>query len=253
MARVAQVEPLTTARAVRGPFDYALPEGLRDRVAIGSMLVVPFGRRELLGVVVGLAEGSARSLPSACSRRAARSRRDVPRRARRAGGLDRARVLLDAGARASLVLPPGAAAGVRAARPARRGADRRGPRGADVGRAADRAAARRARAARTARRDRRDRTPAPTTARCGAWRRAGWWRCAATRSSRSPEHVDVGARREHAVVLNADQRARAGHARARRSRRARFEPHAAARRDRLGQDRGLPARRRRRRSRRAAA
>ncbi len=50
---------MTTARALRGPFDYRLPEELRDgTVDIGSMLVVPFGRREVLGVVVGLAETS---------------------------------------------------------------------------------------------------------------------------------------------------------------------------------------------------
>jgi primosomal protein N' (replication factor Y) len=55
---IAQVEPLTTARALRGPFDYLLPEELRAEIAVGSMLVVPFGRREVLGVVVGLAERS---------------------------------------------------------------------------------------------------------------------------------------------------------------------------------------------------
>ena len=56
---IAQVEPMTTARALRGPFDYRLPEELRDgAVEVGSMLVVPFGRREVLGVVVGLAESS---------------------------------------------------------------------------------------------------------------------------------------------------------------------------------------------------
>jgi len=55
---IAQVEPLTTARALRGPFDYQLPEDLRERVAVGSMLVIPFGRRELVGVVVGLVEES---------------------------------------------------------------------------------------------------------------------------------------------------------------------------------------------------
>ena len=59
MASIAQVEPLTSARALRGPFDYALPEEMRDSVGVGSMLVVPFGRRELLGVVVGLTEASA--------------------------------------------------------------------------------------------------------------------------------------------------------------------------------------------------
>jgi primosomal protein N' (replication factor Y) len=50
---------MTTARALRGPFDYRLPEELRGgAVEIGSMLVVPFGRREVLGVVVGLADSS---------------------------------------------------------------------------------------------------------------------------------------------------------------------------------------------------
>src|SRR5208283_3153246 len=55
---IAQVEPMTTARALRGPFDYLLPEQLRPGVEVGSMLVVPFGRRRVLGVVVGLAERS---------------------------------------------------------------------------------------------------------------------------------------------------------------------------------------------------
>src|SRR5271165_3855860 len=50
---------MTSARALRGPFDYRLPEELRGGVVdVGSMLVVPFGRREVLGVVVGLAESS---------------------------------------------------------------------------------------------------------------------------------------------------------------------------------------------------
>lgn len=49
---------MTTARALRGPFDYRLPEGLREGVDVGSMLVVPFGRRQVLGVVVGMAEHS---------------------------------------------------------------------------------------------------------------------------------------------------------------------------------------------------
>ena len=51
---IAQVEPLTTARALRGPFDYERPEG----VGVGSVLVVPFGRRDVVGVVTGLAEAS---------------------------------------------------------------------------------------------------------------------------------------------------------------------------------------------------
>jgi primosomal protein N' (replication factor Y) (superfamily II helicase) len=55
---IAQVEPMTTARVLRGPFDYRLPQELRGEVTIGSMLVVPFGRREILGVVTALADHS---------------------------------------------------------------------------------------------------------------------------------------------------------------------------------------------------
>ncbi len=57
-AAIVQVEPMTTARALRGPFDYRLPEALRGTIDIGSMLVVPFGPRQVLGVVVGLADTS---------------------------------------------------------------------------------------------------------------------------------------------------------------------------------------------------
>jgi primosomal protein N' (replication factor Y) len=54
---IAKVEPLTTARALRGPFDYRLPEAMAD-LAVGSVVRVPFGRQRLLGVVVGLADAS---------------------------------------------------------------------------------------------------------------------------------------------------------------------------------------------------
>ncbi len=57
-APIAKVEPLTTARALRGPFDYRLPERLGD-VGVGTVLEVPFGHRRVLGVVVELAERSA--------------------------------------------------------------------------------------------------------------------------------------------------------------------------------------------------
>jgi primosomal protein N' (replication factor Y) len=59
VAAIAQVEPLTRTRALRGPFDYALPEELRASVHVGSTLVVPFGHRDMLGVVVALAEHSS--------------------------------------------------------------------------------------------------------------------------------------------------------------------------------------------------
>jgi primosomal protein N' (replication factor Y) len=54
---IARVEPLTTARSLRGPFDYRLPEHLAE-VGVGTVLVVPFGRRRMLGVVVEMAERS---------------------------------------------------------------------------------------------------------------------------------------------------------------------------------------------------
>jgi primosomal protein N' (replication factor Y) len=54
---IAKVEPLTTARALRGPFDYRLPAEMAG-VGVGSVVRVPFGRQRMLGVVVGLAETS---------------------------------------------------------------------------------------------------------------------------------------------------------------------------------------------------
>jgi primosomal protein N' (replication factor Y) (superfamily II helicase) len=54
---IAKVEPLTPARVLRGPFDYLLAGSLED-VGVGSMLVVPFGRRRLLGVVVDVTDRS---------------------------------------------------------------------------------------------------------------------------------------------------------------------------------------------------
>ncbi len=54
---IAKIEPLTTARSLRGPFDYRLPEEMAG-LGVGSIVRVPFGRRRALGVVVGLAESS---------------------------------------------------------------------------------------------------------------------------------------------------------------------------------------------------
>ena len=55
MPPIARVTPLTTARALRGPFDY-LVDGLE--VEVGSLLRVPFAGRSIRGVVVGLADTS---------------------------------------------------------------------------------------------------------------------------------------------------------------------------------------------------
>ncbi len=49
---------MTTARALRGPFDYRLPPEMQASVGVGSLLVVPFGRRQILGVVTAIGERS---------------------------------------------------------------------------------------------------------------------------------------------------------------------------------------------------
>src|SRR5215208_1573130 len=54
---IAKVEPLLTTRNISGPFDYRLPEAM-EHVEVGSVLVVPFGRRRVVGVVVGLTDRS---------------------------------------------------------------------------------------------------------------------------------------------------------------------------------------------------
>ncbi len=54
---ILKVEPLTTARALRGPFDYRRPEAMAG-LEVGSLVRVPFGSRRLLGVVVELTETS---------------------------------------------------------------------------------------------------------------------------------------------------------------------------------------------------
>jgi primosomal protein N' (replication factor Y) len=55
---IAKVEPLTTARALRGPFDYLLSDRF-SAVEVGTVLRVPFGPRRVLGVVVEIAERSS--------------------------------------------------------------------------------------------------------------------------------------------------------------------------------------------------
>jgi primosomal protein N' (replication factor Y) len=58
---ILRVEPLTTARALRGPFDYRRPAAMEE-VGVGSVVRIPFGPRRILGVVVEVADAS--ELPS---------------------------------------------------------------------------------------------------------------------------------------------------------------------------------------------
>ena len=106
---IAKVEPLTPARALRGPFDYRLA-GALEGVGVGSMLVVPFGRRRLLGVVVELAEQSEIP-PERLVQPLAALEADVPESLVRLG-LWVAREYVSTPARGlALVLPPGTGTG----------------------------------------------------------------------------------------------------------------------------------------------
>ena len=146
---IAKVEPLTTARALRGPFDYRLPERLGE-VGVGSVLLVPFGRRRVIGVVV-----DARRVERAAARAARRADRGAggggDARARPARPLGGPRVLLD----------PGSRAGARAAA-------QRGPGGPGPGpRLETLAAATDGRPGRAWRRDPAGATPAPRAREAG--------------------------------------------------------------------------------------
>jgi primosomal protein N' (replication factor Y) (superfamily II helicase) len=106
---IAKVEPLTPARALRGPFDYLLGDELAG-VGVGSMLVVPFGRRRLLGVVVDLAGSSdvpAERLVEPLSALEA----DVPETLVRLGLWVAAEYVSTPARGLALVLPPGTGTG----------------------------------------------------------------------------------------------------------------------------------------------
>jgi primosomal protein N' (replication factor Y) len=53
---IAQVQPLTRTRAVRGTFDYLLNDAQAAGVAVGSVLRIRFGGQRTLGVVTALSE-----------------------------------------------------------------------------------------------------------------------------------------------------------------------------------------------------
>jgi len=112
---IAKVEPLTPARALRGPFDYRLGAELAG-VGVGSMLVVPFGRRRLLGVVVDLA-GSSEVPPERLVEPLSALEADVPEALVRLGLWVASEYVSTPARGLALVLPPGTGTG--SARPLR--------------------------------------------------------------------------------------------------------------------------------------
>ena len=184
---IAKVEPLTTARSLRGPFDYLLAA---PTAASGwaAMLVVPFGAARILGVVVEVAEDSDLP-PERLAEPLSALEADVPPELVRLG-LWVAEEYVSTPARGlALVLPPGTGTGAGGRTAARRSLVARSPtpggrrstggeRLGDGQRAAlealgDGAAAGAALA----------RTRAATTPACAGSRSAAWSR-SSTRSSR---------------------------------------------------------------------
>ena len=186
---------------------------------VGSIVRVPFGRQALDGVVVGLAEHTELAPERLVAPTGVRED-DVPEDLVELA-LWMATEYCSTPARSlQLVLPPrGQAAHGAVGVPHRRAARRR---------AAERQPARAARRAA----DARHRAAAR---RCGAWRRAGWSR---SRTASAAARRAPTSSRAPPVALTADQEAAIAAV-------ERGGVASAARRDRLGQDRGLPARRRR--------
>src|SRR5579863_7861261 len=85
---------------------------MREHVGVGSMLVVPFGRRDLLGVVVGLAEESSIELTRLLEPREAIEDGGVPPELVELAGWIALEYCSTPARALSLVLPPGASAGV---------------------------------------------------------------------------------------------------------------------------------------------
>ena len=158
MPPVAKVEPITTARALRGPFDYLRPEG----VGVGSILVVPFGHRDVVGVVVALAERSELADDRLAAPRRVLDHDLPPELVELARWMAEEYCSTPARALALVSPPPGARAKLAwwaaagAAPPAEGRAALRAPAGAARRPAGERPAPR-----------------AATCRRCGAWRRAG--------------------------------------------------------------------------------
>jgi len=108
---IARVEPITTTRALRGPYDYRLPAGMRD-VGVGSLLMVPFANRRMLGVVVDLAAESELP-PERLAEPIEALEAGTPPELVRLGLWVAERYCSTASRGLSLVLPPGAGGGAR--------------------------------------------------------------------------------------------------------------------------------------------
>ena len=210
MAAIAQVEPLTTARALRGPFDYLLPEalsGVGRRLAARGPVRAPAAARRGRRA----SPRRPRSRPSGWPRRSRRSSSGVPPELVRLAAWMAAEYCSTPARALGLVLPPGTGRRVR---------ERTGARG--------RADGRRAR--------RRSRTAAR---RLGARQRAALDALRAARARRRAAELDAG----HGTLRRLEARGLVALERARAARR----PHHARRRRRAapGRRRSRPPRRRR--------
>ncbi len=241
---IAKVEPLTTARALRGPFDYRLPAEM-EGLEVGAIVRVPFGHRRILGVVVERAESSELPL----------ERLAEPIEALEAGapaelvrlGLWIAREYCSTPSRGlELVLPPGTGAGGQRVRSRVELRAEIAPAGEAALSGGERLGVKQ-RAALEALRGAGEMSAAELAAAVGAdrqvLRRLEERGLIATRSSRlrrAPSHRAMGADSGRPRLLPEQEAAAARDRRRDRRGRRRRARAAPARRHRLGQDRGLP-------------
>ncbi len=108
---IARIEPITSTRALRGPYDYRLPEGMGD-VDVGSLVIVPFANRRMLGVVVELADRSELP-PERLAEPIEALEAGTPAELVRLGLWVGERYCSTASRGLALVLPPGSAGGAR--------------------------------------------------------------------------------------------------------------------------------------------
>ncbi len=108
---IARIEPITSTRALRGPYDYRLPERMGD-IAIGSLVIVPFANRRMLGVVVELADRSELP-PERLAEPIEALEAGTPAELVRLGLWVAERYCSTAARGLALVLPPGSAGGAR--------------------------------------------------------------------------------------------------------------------------------------------
>ena len=62
MNTIAKIIPLKRMPRNLGGFDYALPESLQEKIAVGQLVIIPLRKTKIVGLVSGLTKGESESL-----------------------------------------------------------------------------------------------------------------------------------------------------------------------------------------------